>query len=102
MVLVAFLVGAAISVSAGTVAALRALRLWRQLKRTGGLFARELGAFEEKASRTERHLSEWERSNAELDAALERLRFSRARLRALQDAIEQAQGRVRWLRVFVP
>jgi exonuclease VII small subunit len=102
VILLAFLVGTAVSVGGGTLAAVRALGLWRQAKRTMGAFARELGSFEEKAARSERHLAEWERSNTELDRALERLRASRARLRVLQDAVEQAQGRIRWLRVFVP
>jgi exonuclease VII small subunit len=102
VVLVAFLVGAAFSLAAGTFAVARGIRLWRQTKRTGGTFMSELNAFEERSARTERHLSEWERSTAELEPALDRLRVSLARLRVLQDALERAQSRVRWLRVFVP
>jgi hypothetical protein len=102
VVLTAFLVGVATSLLATTVAAIRALGLWRQAKRTGGVFARELASFDERAARTERHLAEWERSSTELDLALARLRYSRARLQVLQDALESAQGRVRWLRVFLP
>jgi hypothetical protein len=102
MVLVAFLVGLAASAIGGAVAVTRGLALWRQTKRTGGALARELSSFDEGAARTERHLAEWERASAELDLALERLRVSRARLSVLQDAVEHAQGRVRWLRVFLP
>jgi hypothetical protein len=102
VVLVAFLIGLAVAVVAGAVAVLRAIALWRQTRRTASSFATELGSFEEKAARTERHLAEWERSSAEFDAALERLRASRARLLVLQNALGTAQARVRWLRVFVP
>jgi exonuclease VII small subunit len=102
IVLVAFLVGAALSLVAGTFAVVRGIGLWRQTKRTGGTFMSELSAFEERSARTERHLAEWERSNAQLEPALERLRVSLTRLRVLQDALERAQSRVRWLRVFVP
>ena len=102
IVLVAFVVGAAVSLVAATLAVVRGIGLWRQTKRTGESFMSELSAFEERSARTERHLSEWERSNAELGPALDRLRVSLARLRVLQDALERAQSRVRWLRVFVP
>jgi exonuclease VII small subunit len=98
----ALLVGAALALGGGSVAVFRGIALWRQLKRTGAAFARELESFDERSTRTERHLAEWERSSTELEAALERLRASRARLRALQDALDQAQARVRWLRVFLP
>jgi hypothetical protein len=98
----AFLIGLAVSVVGAAVAGTRGLALWRQTKRTGGAFARELSSFDERTARTERHLAEWERASAELDLALERLRVSRARLRVLQDAVDHAQGRVRWLRVFLP
>ena len=102
MVLIAFLVGLGASLLGGVVAVVRGLGLWRQTKRTGAAFARELSSFEERTARTERHLAEWERSSGELDRALERLRVSRARLKVLQDALDRAQGRVRWLRVFLP
>jgi exonuclease VII small subunit len=102
VVLGAFLVGLAVSAAGATVAVVRGLTFWRQTKRTGRTFTSELESFEQKASRTERHLAEWEKSSAGLDEALARLRVSRARLRVLQDALDQAQARVRWLRVFVP
>jgi exonuclease VII small subunit len=102
VVLVALLVGAALAVGGATFAVLKAIVLWRQAKRTAGAFTRELGSFEEKTTRTERHLAEWETASANLDAALERLRASRARLRVLEDALDQAQARVRWLRVLLP
>jgi exonuclease VII small subunit len=102
VVLVAFLAGATLALSGGAVALVRGIRLWRQTKRTGGAFVRELASFEERSAHIERHLAEWERSNASLEVALERLRASRARLQMLQNALEQAQARVRWLRVFLP
>jgi exonuclease VII small subunit len=102
MVLIAFLVALAVSAAGATVAVVRGLALWRHTKRTGRTFFDELGSFEERTARTERHLAEWEQSSARLEEALARLRVSRARLRVLQDALDQAQARVRWLRVFVP
>jgi len=102
MVLAAFLVGAALSLAGLVVAVVRGLGLWRQARHTAGTFTSELESFDEKTARTERHLAEWERASVRLDAAVERLRMSRARLRVLQDAVEQAQARIGWLRVFVP
>ena len=102
MVLLAFLAGLALALIGGVFAAVRAVGLWRQAKRTGGAFARELGSFEQRSAATERHLAEWERAGGDLEAALARLRASRARLQVLQNALAQAQARVRWLRVFLP
>ena len=47
-------------------------------------------------------MSEFESSSKDLEQALERLRVSQARLRVLVAAVERAQDRVRWIRVFVP
>jgi len=102
MVLGAFLAGLAVVLVGTVFATVRAIGLWRQAKRTSRVFGEELASFEERATRTERHMSEWERSNRDFDLALERLRHSQARLRVLLDSLERAQGRVRWLRVFVP
>lgn len=102
MVLLAFLAGLALVVIGISVAAIRGVRLWRELKRTGGRFTAELEAFDERAARTERHLAEWERASSDLELALERLRASRARLQVLLDAVEGAKRRTRWVRVLVP
>ena len=102
MVLLAFLAGLALVVIGISVAAIRGVRLWRQLKRTGGRFTTELAAFDERAARTERHLAEWERASSDLSLALERLRASRARLQVLLDAVERAKRRTRWVRAFLP
>jgi exonuclease VII small subunit len=102
VVLLAFLVALVVVLAALTFAVVRAIGLWRQTKRTGGALGGELASFEEKAALAERHMSEFERSSKDLEEALERLRVSRARLRVLVDAVERAQDRVRWIRVFVP
>jgi hypothetical protein len=102
VVLLAFLVGLALSLLGLTVAVVRAIRLWRQTKRTGRKVGGELSRFEERASRTERHLADWDRSNAGLQSALARLRTSRAQLQVLLDSLNQAGARVRWLRAFLP
>jgi hypothetical protein len=102
VVLSAFLAGLALTLIGSAFAAVRGVGLWRQAKRTGGAFVRELGSFEERSAQVERHLAEWERASGDLEVALGRLRGSRARLRVLQDSLAQAQARVRWLRVFLP
>ena len=102
MVLLAFLVGLATVVVGTIVAAVRGVGLWRQAKRTGGALTKELSSFEERTATAERNLAAWERASADLEAAVERLRVSRARLQVLLDALERAQGRTRWLRVFLP
>jgi exonuclease VII small subunit len=102
VVLGAFLVGLALALAGSAFAAMRAIGLWRQAKRTGRAFAHELSSFEERSAESERHLAEWERASQDLQLSLERLRRSRARLQVLQDALAQARSRVRWLRVFLP
>jgi len=102
MVLLAFLAGLALVVIGISVAAMRGVRLWRRLKRTGGRFTAELAAFDERAARTERLLAEADRSSRDLEVALERLRVSRARLQVLLDAVERAKRRTRWVRAFLP
>ena len=102
MVLAAFLVGLVVTICATVFAVVRALALWRDAKRTGAVLSAELSSFEERAARTERHLNEAEQSSRELDAALARLRVSRARLDVLLGSLEAAQRRTRWLRVLLP
>ncbi len=102
MVLLSFLSGLALVVAATAFVVFRGFDLWRQLRRTGGALTAEVTLFDERAARTERLLVEADRSNRELQAALERLRLSRARLQVLLDALERARARVRWLRLFLP
>ena len=102
MVLLSFLSGLALVAAATAFVVVRGLGLWRQLRRTGGALTAEVSLFDERAARTERLLAEADRSNRELQAALERLRLSRARLQVLLDALERARARVRWLRLFLP
>ena len=102
MVLAALLVGLALVICATAFAIVRALALWRDAKRTGRTLSDELSLFGERAARTERLLAEAEHSSQELDAALERLRVSRARLDVLLGSLEAAQRRTRWLRVLLP
>ena len=44
----------------------------------------------------------WQRAQADLQAATERLRVSRAQLQVLLGSLEGAQRSTRWLRVFLP
>ncbi len=102
MILIAFLIGLTLGLAGIVVASIRGVALWRQGKRTGGEITKELALFEERSARTEQLLTEADRANQDLQAALERLRISRARLQVLLDAVEGAQRRTRWLRVFLP
>jgi exonuclease VII small subunit len=102
MVLLAFLAGLVLVIAATAVCVVRGVRLWRQLKRTGRAIRAELSTFEARTARTETLLAQAERRGSELEAALERLRVSRARFQVLRDALESAQARVRWLRAFLP
>jgi uncharacterized protein YhaN len=102
VILASFLVGLALSIAAIVFCVVRGMRLWGQLKTTGGALGTEVAKFEERSARTERVLAEAESSSEELQAALERLRRSRAQLEVLTGALEQARARTRWLRAFLP
>ena len=102
MVLAAFLIGLVLVMAATVVCVVRGVRMWKQMKRTSRTMGAELAAFEARTARTETLLARAESRSNELEAALERLRVSRARLQVLQDAVESAQARLRWLRAFMP
>jgi hypothetical protein len=102
MILLSFLLGLVAVVAATVFSVVRGRRLWKQAKRTGGALSTEVAKFEERSARTERLLDEADRANEELQASLERLRLSRARLQVHLDALERAKKRTRWLRVFLP
>jgi hypothetical protein len=102
MILTAFLVGLVLVLVGLFVVVVRGVQLWRQGKRTGSAFGDEIALFEERAARTEQLLAEADRSNEDLQAALERLRVSRAKLSVLLASLETARSRTRWLRAFLP
>ena len=102
MILSAFLVGLAMSLVGIVIGSVRGVSLWRQGKRTGRVITSELELFEERSARTEQLLGDADRASRDLQAAIERLRISRARLQVLLGSLEGAQRRTRWLRVFLP
>lgn len=102
MVLTAFLIGLVLGLAGLFVVVVRGVTLWRQGKRTGGAITKELDLFEERSALTEQLLAEAERASGDLQAAVERLRVSRARLQVLLASLETAKRRTRWLRVFLP
>ena len=102
MILTAFLIGLVLALVGLFVVVIRAVALWRQGKRTGGMFEDELALFEERAARTEQLLAEADRASQDLQAATARLRASRAQLDVLMSALGDAQRQTRWLRVFLP
>jgi hypothetical protein len=102
MVLLAFLFALVVSLAGLVFVIVRALGLYRQAKRTGRAVSGPLAALETKAAEVDRHLDAFDRSSRELEAALGRLRRSRAQLQVLRDTVDRAQARVHWLRVFLP
>ena len=102
MVLTAFLVGLVLVVVGVFVVVIRGVALWKQGKRTGKTITSELALFEERSARTEELLAEAERAHADLQAAAQRLRVSRAQLQVLLGSMEGARRSTRWLRVFLP
>ncbi len=102
MVLTAFLVGLVLVVVGVFVVVVRGFTLWKQGKRTGRTITDELALFDERSARTEELLADAERAQADLQAATERLRVSRAQLQVLLGSLEGAQRSTRWLRVFLP
>ena len=102
MVLASFLVGLAVVIVATAFCVVRGLQFRRQAKSTGSVLGEEVARFEVRSARTERLLAEAENASNELEAALERLRKSRAELQILLDAVERAKARTRWLRAFLP
>ncbi len=102
VVLASFLVGLAVVIGAAAFCVVRGFELRRHAKTTGGVLGEEVARFEERSARTERLLAEAETASKELEAALERLRRSRAELQILLDAVERAKARTRWLRAFLP
>jgi hypothetical protein len=102
VILTAFLVGLVSSLVGLFVVVVRALSLWRQGKKTGRAFGDELALFEERAAKTEQLLAEADRASQDLQAAVERLRVSRAQLDVLRRSLASAQRETRWLRVFLP
>jgi hypothetical protein len=102
VVLLAFLIGLTAVVAATVYSVVRGRQLWRQAKRTGGVFSSEVAKFEERSARTERLLDEYEHASEDLRGARERLSADRARLQVQLDAIERAKKRTRWLRAFLP
>jgi hypothetical protein len=102
VVLTAFLIGLVLGLVGLVFVIVRGVGLWRQGKRTGGAITSELELFEQRSARTEELLAEAERASRDLQAAIERLRLSRARLDVLLASLEAAKRRTRWLRVFLP
>jgi len=102
MILLSFLIGLVLVVVAAAFCTVRGLRAWRQFKRTSKTMGAELDSLETRTARTETLLALAETRSGELEAALERLRVSRAQLQVLRGAVESARARTRWLRAFLP
>jgi hypothetical protein len=102
VVLTAFLIGLVLGVVGLFVVVIHGVALWKQGKRTGKAITSELALFDERSARTEQLFADAERAQADLQAATERLRVSRAQLQVLLDSLDGARRSTRWLRVFLP
>lgn len=102
MVLLAFLAGLAVVMLATIFCVVRGIRFWRRLKRTRRAFSAEMALFDERSARTEKLLADSGGASEELQAALARLRASRARMQVLLDSVARAKKRIGWLRAFFP
>jgi hypothetical protein len=83
-------------------AILRAIALWRQLKRTGGSLSAEASRIADVADGIQTHLDRAAGSSAKLREATQRLAVSRAALEVELQALREAQHTVRRLLWFVP
>ena len=83
-------------------AVLRALVLWRQLKRTGESFGDEAARIAEVAGGIQAHLDKASTSSGRLSDASRRLAASRAVLDVQLQAIREARHTIRRLLWFVP
>ena len=83
-------------------AVLRALALWRQLKRTGRSFSDEAAHITDTAAEIQAHLDRASASSAKLGEASRRLAASRAALDVQLGAIREARHAVRRVLWFVP
>ena len=83
-------------------AVVRGLRLWRQLKRTGGSFTSEADRISATAASISDQLERASASAAELKAASERLERSRAALDVQLAAVHEARRAVKRAFWFLP
>ena len=83
-------------------AIVRGLRLWRQVKSTGGAIGREAERISQTAASISDQLDRANASSEELRAATERLARSRAALAVQQAAIQEARLAIRRTFWFVP
>ena len=83
-------------------AVLRALALWRQLKRTGRSLGDEAARITELAGRIQAHLDKASAASGRLSDASQRLAVSRATLDVQLQAIREARHTIRRLLWFVP
>ena len=102
MVWLALAVFFAASLGGLAYAVLRALALWRQLKRTGGSFSAEASRISDTAAGIQVHLERASASSGRLSDASRRLATSRAVLDVHLQALREARHTVRRLLWFVP
>ena len=80
----------------------RGLALWRDIKRSSATLGAELASIGDGSVQIERHLAAAEASSGRLQASMDRLALSRARLEIQLAAVHEARAQVRRVFWFVP
>ena len=91
-----------LTVAAAIYATLKGLEAFRAFKRLGSLAGGELDRISAATSEIERHLELAAESGTRLEASLERLRASRARLNVLTSALADVRAAVGRVTAVVP
>ena len=92
-----------VAIAAGiAIAAYRAIRTWRLMKRTGGAFTAELDRISRAAAEIDGHLARASASMGCLTEAQARLSASRARLEVQLAAVREARGQLARVFWFAP
>lgn len=89
-------------VGTGTIAVIRALRLWRTISRVGRVTGDAVATLMDAGAATESRALALSGGGARLEAATSRLQVSLAELAAIRAALGEAQGLLRRVRGVVP
>ena len=83
-------------------AVVRALQLYREAKRVGGVLGGEVARIEVTAAQIEAHMRNADEARGRLQAASDRLAVSRAKLNVQLAALHEARAQLRRVFWFVP
>ena len=95
-------VALSLTIGSTVYATLKGLEAFRALKRLSPAFAEELERISESSAGIERHLALASEGSVRLEASLERLRTSRARLNVLTSALDDVRASLDRVTGIVP